>query len=197
MRQIEETGRTPNNKKILERRWSLKETAELIGRSSSSILKAQNQLISDGHLDHLEKNEITKRGSGYTLKQINQFRNHFKTFPRRDPEQDRCLTLAIQTFKGGVGKSVTSVAAAQYFATMGYRVLFVDMDSQASSTSSFGYIPDRDIEDNDTLLPFFKGEKDSLHYCIRKTYWEGLDIIPSNLQLYQTWRKTPSFRAGM
>ena len=28
LRQIEESGRTPNNKKILERRWSLKE-AEL------------------------------------------------------------------------------------------------------------------------------------------------------------------------
>jgi len=184
LRQIEESGRTPNNKKILERRWSLKEAAELVDRSSSSILKIQNQLIADGLLDNLEKYESTNRISGYTLKQINQFRSHFKTFPRRDSSVDDCLTLAIQTFKGGVGKSVTSVATAQYFATMGYRVLFIDMDSQASSTSSFGYIPDRDIDDNSTLLPYFKGERDSLHYCIRKTYWEGLDIIPSNLQLY-------------
>ncbi|MBA2710151.1 MAG: AAA family ATPase [Tatlockia sp.] len=184
LHQIEESGRTPNNKKMLERRWTLKEAAELVGRSSSSILKIQNQLINDGLLDNLEKYESTNRIAGYTLKQINQFRNHFKTFPRRDCNIDDCLTLAIQTFKGGVGKSVTSVAAAQYFSTMGYRVLFIDMDSQASSTSSFGYIPDRDIDDNYTLLPFFKGEKDSLHYCIRKTYWEGLDIIPANLQLY-------------
>ena len=184
LRQIEESGRTPNNKKILERRWSLKEAAELVGRSSSSLLKTQNQLIADGLLDSLEKFETTNRVAGYTLKQINQFRNHFKTYPRRDPTQDRCLTLAIQTFKGGVGKSVTSVAVAQYLSTMGYRVLFVDMDSQASSTSSFGYIPDRDIDDDSTLLPYFKGEKDTLDYCIRKTYWEGLDIIPANLQLY-------------
>ena len=42
---------------------------------------------------------------------------------------------------------------------MGYRVLFIDMDSQeASSTSSFGYIPDWDIRDESTLLPYFKGE---------------------------------------
>ncbi|WP_419421479.1 AAA family ATPase (plasmid) [Legionella sp. D16C41] len=184
LRQIEESGRAPNNNKILERRWSLKETAELVGRSSSSILKIQNQLISDGLLDDIEKNQTTNRIAGYTLKQINQFRQHFKTYPRRDASQDECLVLAIQTFKGGVGKSVTSVAVAQYFATQGYRVLFIDMDSQASSTSSFGYIPDRDIEDKCTLLPFFRGEKDSLDYCIRKTYWDGLDIIPSNLQLY-------------
>jgi len=39
----------------LERRWSLKEAAELVGRSSSSILKIQNQLIIDGLLDNLEK----------------------------------------------------------------------------------------------------------------------------------------------
>lgn len=184
LRQIEESGRTPNNNKILERRWTLKEAAELVGRSSSSLLKIQNQLISDGLLDNLEKYESTNRISGYTLKQINQFRAHFKTFPRRTVTQDECITLAIQTFKGGVGKSVTSVAAAQYFATKGYRVLFIDMDSQASSTSSFGYIPDRDIDDSKTLLPYFKGEEESLHYCIRKTYWDGLDIIPSNLQLY-------------
>lgn len=184
LRQIEESGRAPNNKKVLERRWSLKEAAELVDRSSSSLLKIQNQLINEGLLDNLEKYESTNRISGYTLKQINQFRTHFKTFPRRDISNDNCLTLAIQTFKGGVGKSVTSVAVAQYFATMGYRVLFIDMDSQASSTSSFGYIPDRDIADCKTLLPYFRGEEDSLHYCIRQTYWEGLDIIPSNLQLY-------------
>lgn len=184
LRQIEESGRTPNKKKILERRWSLKEAAELVGRSSSSILKIQSQLIAAGILDSIEKHELTNRVSGYTLRQINQFRQHFKTFPRRDESLDSCLTLAIQTFKGGVGKSVTSVAASQYFATKGYRVLFIDMDSQASATSSFGYIPDRDIDDNSTLLPYFKGEYDTLDYCIRKTYWEGLDIIPANLQLY-------------
>lgn len=184
LRQIEESGRAPNNKKILERRWSLKEASELVGRSSSSILKIQNHLIAEGLLDNIEKHELTNRVSGYTLRQINQFRQHFKTFPRRNELLDNCLTLAVQTFKGGVGKSVTSVAASQYFATMGYRVLFIDMDSQASATSSFGYIPDRDIDDNNTLLPFFKGERDNLKYCIKKTYWEGLDIIPANLQLY-------------
>lgn len=184
LRQIEESGRAPNNNKILQRRWSLKEASELVGRSSSSLLKIQNQLIEDGLLDPIEKFKDTNRISGYTLRQLNQFRKHFKTSPRRDSSIDECLVLAIQTFKGGVGKSVTSVAIAQYLATLGYRILFIDMDSQASSTSSFGYIPDRDIADKYTLLPFFRGEEDNLQYCIRNTYWEGLDIIPSNLQLY-------------
>jgi len=184
LRQIEESGRAPNNEKVLARRWSLKEAAELVGRSSSSLLKIQGQLIENGLLDVIEKNSKTNRVVGYTLRQINQFRSHFKTFPRRDLKKDSCLTLAIQTFKGGVGKSVTSVAVAQYFATMGYKVLFIDMDSQASATGSFGYIPDRDINDSSTLLPYFNGDQDTLKYCVRETYWDGLDIIPANLQLY-------------
>lgn len=185
LRQIEESGRAPSNQKMLSRRWSLKETAEHVGRSSSSILKVQNQLIHDGLLDPIERNKETKRVVGYTLTQINQLRKHFKTRPFRDETEDDCLFLAVQSFKGGVGKSVTSVLLAQFLATQGYRVLFVDMDSQASGTSSFGYIPDRDIQDQDTLLPFFKGERSNIDYCIRSTYWDNLDIIPANLQLYE------------
>jgi chromosome partitioning protein len=183
--QIEESGRAPNNEKILNRRWSVKETAELIGRSTSSIIKAQGSLLEEGALDPLEKHPKTNRVLGYTLKQINQLRSHFKTMPYRDKQTDDCLVLAVQSFKGGVGKSVTSVSLSQYLATQGYRVLFVDMDSQASATSSFGYIPDRDFQEEDTLLSFFKATKDDAKYCIRKTYWDQLDIIPSNLQLYQ------------
>lgn len=183
--QIEESGRAPNNAKCLNRRWSVKETSELVGRSSSSILKVQNSLIEKNLLDPLDKHPTTNRVQGYTLKQINQLRKHFKTLPYRTDGVDECLVLAVQSFKGGVGKSVTSVSLAQYLATQGYRVLFVDMDSQASGTSSFGYIPDRDISDSETLLPFFKGEQESASYCIKKTYWDQLDIIPANLQLYE------------
>lgn len=185
LEQIEESGRTPNIEKSLNRRWSLKEAAELVGRSSSSVLKIQNNLIKNKLLDPLDKHPTTKRVQGYTLKQINQLRKHFNTLPYRDKNDDQCLVLAVQSFKGGVGKSASSVLLAQYMATQGYRVLFVDMDSQASGTSSFGYIPDRDIKDSETLLPYFNGEKEDASYCIKKTYWDQLDIIPSNLQLYE------------
>tara|TARA_B110000879_G_scaffold138407_1_gene180537 strand:- start:1455 stop:2669 length:1215 start_codon:yes stop_codon:yes gene_type:complete len=183
--QIEESGRAPCRSKMLNRRWSVKETSELISRSSSSILKAQDNLIEKNLLDPIDRHPTTKRIQGYTLHQINQLRTHFKTLPYRNSEVDECLVLAVQSFKGGVGKSVTSVSLAQYLATEGYRVLFVDMDSQASGTSSFGYIPDRDIRDSETLLPFFKGEHQDAFYCIKKTYWDQLDIIPANLQLYE------------
>lgn len=182
---IEEMGRAPNKKKELNRRWNLKETGELVGRSISTVLKIQNSLIEKGLLDPVGKYEKTNRHTGYTLRQINQLRSHFGTLPWRDPNTDECLVLAVQSFKGGVGKSVTSLCLAQYLATQGYRVLFIDMDSQASSTSSFGVIPDKDIKPEHTLLPYFNGTEDDLEYCIVSTYWDGLDLIPSNLGLYE------------
>ncbi len=185
LQKIEEMGRSPNKSKELKRRWNLKETAELTGRSGSSILKCQNALIENGLLDPLDKHESTNRNNGYTLRQINQLRKHFGTLPWRDDGTDECLVLAVQSFKGGVGKSVTSLCLAQYLATQGYRVLFIDMDSQASSTSSFGAIPDKDITPEETLLPYFNGAANTIDYSIVTTYWEGLDLIPSNLSLYE------------
>lgn len=185
LEKIEEMGRSPNKKKDLKRRWNLKETAELTGRSGSTILKCQNGLIEKNLLAPLDKHDTTKRNNGYTLQQINQLRKHFGTLPWRDDASDDCLVLAVQSFKGGVGKSVTSLCLAQYLATQGYRVLFIDMDSQASSTSSFGVIPDKDIRPEHTLLPYFNGTANDIDYCIVNTYWEGLDLIPSNLSLYE------------
>ena len=67
LRQIEESGRAPSNEKRLDRRWTLKEAAELVGRSSSSLLKNQSQLLKDGLLDEIEKNANTNRVVGYTF----------------------------------------------------------------------------------------------------------------------------------
>ncbi len=41
-----------------------------------------------------------------------------------------------------------------------------------------------DLELEDTLMPFIVGEKDDLSYAVRATYWDRLDIIPANLELY-------------
>jgi chromosome partitioning protein len=49
----------------------------------------------------------------------------------------------------------------------------------------FGFNPDIDIDDEATLLPFFRhgGEAD-LEYALRPTVWPGIDLIPANLGLY-------------
>ncbi|MBH9807654.1 chromosome partitioning protein, partial [Clostridioides difficile] len=79
----------------------------------------------------------------------------FGTRPWRKPE-DPCAVIAVQNFKGGVGKSTLSVHLAQYLAIQGYRVCLIDCDSQASSTTLFGYVPDLDLTENQTLYPFLR-----------------------------------------
>src|SRR3546814_2123268 len=65
---------------------------------------------------------------------LNDMRGTFGTRPWRAPS-DPVSVLAVQNFKGGVGKSTTAVHLAQNLAIRGYRVLLIDCDSQASATT--------------------------------------------------------------
>jgi chromosome partitioning protein len=160
-------------------RFSISVTAELVGRTSAAIREAEK----DGRLPAIERTDSGRR-IGYTLNQVNEMRAMFGTRPWRDAE-DPVAVVAVQNFKGGVGKSTISVHLAQHLATKGYRVCLIDCDSQASTTSLFGYVPDLDLAEGDTLYPFFSQEEmSSLSYAIRPTHWDGLYLIPSNLKLY-------------
>ena len=59
---------------------------------------------------------------------------------------EKLQVVAVANFKGGAAKTTTAVHLAQYMALRGYRVLAVDLDSQASLTSLFGLQPDTDVE---------------------------------------------------
>src|SRR3546814_1187493 len=69
------------------------------------------------------------RRVGYTLAQLNDMRGLFGTRPWRSAD-DPCCVMAVQNFKGGVGKSTLAVHLAQYLAIQGYRVALIDCDSQ-------------------------------------------------------------------
>ena len=128
----------------------------------------------------------TNRRVGYTLAQLNDMRGLFGTRPWR-AAGDPCAVLAIQNFKGGVGKSTVAVHLAQFLAIRGYRVALIDCDSQGSATTLFGYVPDLDLDEGDTLYPFLRqDELGSLDYALRKTHFDGLELIPANLRLFQS-----------
>ena len=121
-----------------------------MGRTPAAIRDAEK----DGRLPEPPRTE-TNRRVGYTLAQVNDMRGVFGTRPWRKPE-DPCAVIAVQNFKGGVGKSTLSVHLAQYLAIQGYRVALIDCDSQASSTTLFGYVPDLDLTEDQTLYPFLR-----------------------------------------
>ncbi len=171
----------PGTQKQLDLRFNVRTAAEMVGRTEKAIRDAEG----DGRLPEPDKDPGTQRRTGYTLAQVNRMREVFGTLPHRAPD-DPPLVLAVQNFKGGVGKSTLVSHLAQYFALKGYRVCVIDCDSQASTTAIFGMNPDVDVdEDEDTLYPFLRhGGPKTLHYALRATYWPGIALIPANLGLY-------------
>lgn len=172
---------SPGNEKRLDLRFNVRTAAEMVGRTEKAIRDAEG----DGRLPEPDKDSETQRRTGYTLAQVNRMREVFGTLPRRAPD-DPPLVMAVQNFKGGVGKSTVVCHLAQYFALKGYRVCVIDGDSQASTTAMYGMNPDVDVdEEEDTLYPFLRhGGPKTLHYALRATYWPGIALIPANLGLY-------------
>ena len=181
LEKLRDSARSARSDERREPTFPIGRAAELVGRTPAAIRDAEK----DGRLPPPPRTE-TNRRIGYTLAQLNDMRGTFGTRPWRSPD-DACVILAVQNFKGGVGKSTLSVHLAQYLAIRGYRVCLIDCDSQASATTLFGYVPDLDLSEEDTLYPFLRqDELSSLDYALRKTHFDGLDLIPSNLRLFQS-----------
>jgi chromosome partitioning protein len=181
LQKMHELGAEPNLRKVLQRVFSPGEAAEMVGRDRTTLARAEAEI----GMPPPVRNPGNNRRVGYSLEQIQAFRKHFGTLPWRDPATDSPLVIACQNFKGGVGKSTTCVNFAHYLALKGYRVLVIDTDSQATTTSMFGYLPDAEITETDTMLPFLNGDEKTLAYAIRKTYFPNLDFIPACLALYE------------
>lgn len=175
---IQDHAFEPDAVKRLAKRYKISEAAELVGRTPQAIRKAETEkrVPEQGR-------DANNRRLGYSVDQVHQMQALFGTQPWRSND-DQPVILAMQNFKGGVGKSTLTCHVGQYLALRGYRTLIIDCDSQASTTSTFGYIPDDQIEAEETLLPFFQGEQDGIGYAVRRTHWDGLDLIPANLTLY-------------
>lgn len=118
----------------------------------------------------------------FSLELIQQLREQLGTGFKR-PEGSKAIVKAIVNFKGGVGKTTTTVHEAHYMATMqGMKVLVVDLDPQASSTFSLGpFIPDLELTQEDTIYSALVDDLD--HNPIRGTYIPNIHLIPANLAI--------------
>jgi len=181
LQRMHELGQEPSAQKDLKRLFSPSEAAEMVGRDRTTLARAESEI----GVELPARNPENNRRVGYTLGQVQAFRAHFGTLPWRDPETDAPIVVACQNFKGGVGKSTTCVNLAHYLALKGYRVLVVDTDSQATTTSMFGYVPDAEIDEDATILPYLSGYQTTLDYAVRKSYWPNIDLIPACLALYE------------
>ena len=144
--------------------WSLTEASSLIGRTPQCIRDHENKP------NGLLKPKITKNNKRYyTLEDINNIRKYFGTEPLKSHPPIPAI-IAFTNFKGGVAKTTSAIHAAHYFARAGYKVLLTDLDSQASTTSSFGYAPDEDIKNDETLRPFLLGKVENIREVITNKF---------------------------
>lgn len=186
----------PTSDKLL-RKFSSGEAAKLIGVTDSRL--RQLSLAGEG-----PQPEITSNGQRrYSLEEINSLRvlmartargkkDASDYLPRRSGAE-HLQVLAVTNFKGGSGKTTTSAHLAQYLALRGYRVLGIDLDPQASFSALLGLTPEFQVAENETLYAAIRydAEKRPLREVIRKTYFDGLSLVPGNLELMEFEHETP------
>lgn len=87
--------------------------------------------------------------------------------------------IAFSNQKGGVGKTTTCVNMSAYLADKGYKVLIVDLDPQGNATSGLGFAK------NEVKYSVYNVMIDEtpIEQAVVKTCVDGLDILPSNIDL--------------
>lgn len=175
--------------------FTSREVAALLGIAESTL----RQMSLDGESAIPDRQDNGRRI--YTLHQVNQIREHLAqkrpnealVFLPRRRAGDKLQVVAVANFKGGSAKTTTTVHLAHYLAIRGLRVLAIDLDPQASLSAMFGYQPEFDVDENETVYAAIRYDdrRRSVHEVIRRTYFAGIDLIPANLELMEYEHETP------
>jgi chromosome partitioning protein len=195
LRAMRDTLFSPSAVKTL-RRFASGEAARWIGVSDSRL--RQLALAGEG------PQPLTGPGGRrlYTLPEINEVRRILAASAKGQDRRaylphraagEKLQVVAVTNFKGGSGKTTTSAHLAQYLALRGYRVLAVDLDPQASLSALFGALPELDVKAGETLYGAvrYDAARRPMREVIRRTYVEGLDLVPGNLELMEFEHETP------
>lgn len=122
---------------------------------------------------------------------------YYKKYPDRlkgIPNDQREIppVMVFRMTKGGVGKTSISTNVATCLAMMGYRVLFIDADAQATATNIFG-IDSNSMNSEDVfhvgnfLLRNTESPDPDIQKAITRVYGNAhLDLIPADLNLTHT-----------
>lgn len=181
----------PQDHKTLDLTFGPGVAAELVGRTPEALAKAEKE-------GRLNPPKLNNGRRFYTLEDLSQIRETLGIKVGKAPNEDAVI-IAVQNFKGGVGKSTITKHFADFLALRGYRVLVIDCDPQASTTTMFDIQPETLIDEEQTLGNYLspRSNFDDFRLAIHNTAWPTIKIVPSSLGLQDAeWDLTATLREG-
>ena len=183
---------SPAGEKVIDLTFGPGVAAELVGRTPEALAKAERE----GRLRQPKQQANGRRF--YTLEDLTEIRSALGIHVGKTADEDAVI-IANSNFKGGVGKSTITKHFADYLGLRGYKVLVVDCDPQASTTTMFDIKPESLIDTEQTLGDHLSPRStfEDLHLAIHDTAWPTIKIIPSSLGLQNAeWDLTATLMEG-
>jgi chromosome partitioning protein len=148
--------------------------AELCG-----IDKSQVKYLTQKHNLPAGRKIEGSKAKEYSLEDAITWVKTLAPYPTR-PEGKPGKVVSVCNYKGGVAKTSTAIAIAQAMTLRGLKVLVIDCDGQGTATQLCGISPERQVEVEQTLMPYVHGDEPDLQYAVQATYWHNLYVIPAS-----------------
>jgi len=114
--------------------------------------------------------------------------------PAKETAQKQPVVVSCVNLKGGVGKTAIAVNFAAYCGRKGLRTLLIDLDPQTNATFSCISVPDWETHatTNGTVANLLgvrqhtnaEGKTKTAKNVILKNVFQGVDLLPSHLDLF-------------
>lgn len=189
----------PDARKTL-RKFAMREAADFLKINQNTFRHYVSTLA-----DKIPTGELDKSNRRYfTAEEIQEIQRILfeegkidpDVYPRRR-DGEPCMVMTCFNLKGGSGKSSSASHVSNLLSLQGFRVLVVDLDSQASLSNMFGVTPEYDQEML-TSYDMIRYEDPVLaREVIQRTYFPNIDLIPASMSLMEFEYETAlSFRDG-